>query len=103
MRIFKKDNVIKKTDNTVKIEKLLNLRFVEIDNSGREKESNEVNETRDLKTKLKESDAKREESESKLQEAQNKIKELESKLTESVEETKLGRKPAAKKEEPKGE
>lgn len=99
MRTFKLDNVVKKTNNDVKIDKLLNLGFVEIDEKGNVKEPKKTDDSKELKAQLEESEAKNKELEAKL-------KELEAKEQEKVgkEEVKPAAKPASgKKAETKGE
>lgn len=101
MRTFKLDNVVKKTNNDVKIEKLLNLGFVEIDEKGNVKEPKKTDDSKELKAQLEESEAKNKELEAKL-------KELEAKAKEQEKAGKEEEKPAAKtasgkKAETKGE
>lgn len=77
MRTFKLDNVIKKTDNEVKIEKLLSVGFVEVDEKGNVKEPKKTDDSKELKAQLEESEAKNKELEAKLKELEAKAKEQE--------------------------
>lgn len=101
MRTFKLDNVIKKTDNEVKIEKLLSMGFVEVDEKGNVKEPKKTDDSKELKAQLEESEAKSKELEAKLKELEAKAKEQEN---AGKEEEKPAAKPASgKKAETKGE